>query len=321
MDVILDTFSEIPHWPQLPKRTFHENMYVQYSEHVPGIIIDQVEERIQVDLGNGWLEQAEEFYAKFLQEDPTPFSPSPKYAAGLYEMLTHNTFKEAWAVKGQVTGPISFGLQVTDTDLRPSLYDDMMRDTIVKNVLRHAQWQEAHLSELNSRVMIFIDEPFLSMYGSAYAAISREDVIAALEETFSGLNCWTGTHCCANTDWSLLLATSVDILAFDAYEYAENLALYPNELRAFLDRGGMLAWGLIPIKEETKELALDQARDILNQALRPFEHKGFDRQELLSKAFFTPACGTGPISIPAAEQAMRLTRQLSDIVREECGLN
>jgi hypothetical protein len=318
VDFVLETFPDIPYWPQLPRRTFRENMYVQYSEHMPGILVDDAEERIRVDLGDHWLEQAEGFYAMFLEEDPAPFAPSPEHAAGLYELLRRDALGNAWAVKGQVTGPISFGLQVTDTNLRPSLYDDMMRDTIVKNVLRHAQWQEAQLKKLNPRVLVFIDEPFLSMFGSAYAAISREDVTSALEEVFTGLGCWTGTHCCANTDWSLLLATSVDIVSFDAYEYAENLALYPDDLRRFLDRGGMLAWGLIPNTGEAAEtITLNGAREVLEQALQLFERKGFDRQELLAKALFTPACGTGTLAVPVAERVMRLTRQLSDAVREE----
>ena len=321
VDFVLDTFADVPYWPQLPRRTFRENMYVQYSEHMPGVLIDDAAERIQVDLGEDWLEKAEGFYAHFLEEDPAPFAPSPEYAAGLHEMLGRGTLENAWAVKGQVTGPISFGLQVTDTGLRPSLYDDMMRDVIIKNVLRHAQWQEAALKRLNSRTLIFVDEPFLSMFGSAFAAISREDVVSALEEVFGELDCWTGTHCCANTDWSLLLATSVDIIALDAYGYAENLALYPDELRRFLDRGGMLAWGLIPnTGEEAETITLDGAREVLERALQLFERKGFDRQELLAKAFFTPACGTGTLTVPVAERVMRLTCQLSDAVREEYNL-
>jgi methionine synthase II (cobalamin-independent) len=321
VDFVLATFPDVPYWPQLPRRTFRENMYVQYSEHVPGILVDDVEERIRVDLGDGWLEQAEGFYAHFLEEDPSPFALSAEYGAGLHELLNRGPLGSAWAVKGQVTGPISFGLQVTDTNLRPSLYDDMMRDVIIKNALRHAQWQEAALKKLHPRTIIFIDEPFLSMFGSAYAAISREDVITALEEVYTGLECWTGTHCCANTDWSLLLGTSVDIISFDAYEYAENLALYPDELWAFLDRGGMLAWGVIPNTGEAAEtITLDEARAVFERALRLFERKGFDRQELLAKAFLTPACGTGTLSVPVAERVMRLTCELSDRVREEYNL-
>ena len=49
-----------------------------------------------------------------------------------------------WA-KGQVTGPISFGLIVTDQNLRASLYDEMLCDAIVKNMGMNARWQVRQL--------------------------------------------------------------------------------------------------------------------------------------------------------------------------------
>ena len=134
VDFVLETFPHVPFWPQLPRRAFRENMYAQYTEHLPGACIE--DERIFIQLGDGWLEKAETFYAAFLEEDPARFALSPEYGAGLYETLRRGPLEEAWAIKGQVTGPISFGLQVTDQHLRPSLYDDMMHDVIVKNVLR-----------------------------------------------------------------------------------------------------------------------------------------------------------------------------------------
>ena len=32
---------DIPFWPQLPHLSFYEDMYAQFSEHFPGIIIDE----------------------------------------------------------------------------------------------------------------------------------------------------------------------------------------------------------------------------------------------------------------------------------------
>jgi len=37
---------DIPGWPQLPKRSFLENMNVQYSEGFPGLVVDTEEKRI-----------------------------------------------------------------------------------------------------------------------------------------------------------------------------------------------------------------------------------------------------------------------------------
>ena len=321
VDFVCRTFDQVPFWPQLPRRAFRESIYAQYSEHMPRIRLDDTAERIWIERGPGWLDEAEQFYAAFLEKDPSLFALGPEYAAGLHEMLRRGPL-DAWAVKGQVIGPISFGLQVTDQDRRPTLYDEMIHDVTIKNSLRQAQWQEAQLRALCPHTIIFIDEPFLSMVGSAYVSLPHQAVIDALEEVFAGLQGWTGVHCCSNTDWSILLQTSVDILSFDAYEYAENLALYPDALRAYLARGGMLAWGVVPNAGHVAEtITLDGVRQVLERALLLLERKGFDRREILPYSFITPACGTGTLPVAVAERVMDLTRQLSESVRQEYGLD
>ena len=91
----------------------------------------------------------------------------------------------------------------------------------------------------------------MASFGSAFFALSREKVISLLEEVFGGISGLKGVHCCGNTDWSVLLDTSADILSFDAYNYAQSLSLYPAEVKKFLDRKGTIAWGIVPNQEES----------------------------------------------------------------------
>jgi hypothetical protein len=41
---------DIPFWPQLPKVSFHEDMYVQASQNFPGITVDPRNERLSFSL-------------------------------------------------------------------------------------------------------------------------------------------------------------------------------------------------------------------------------------------------------------------------------
>src|SRR5689334_20290192 len=117
---------DIPAWPQLPRRSFHESMYVQYSPALPGIVLDEGKEKIFFNKENDLSLAMEEFYTHYLAEDVDYFGLRPDYAAGFYTMLdTLPKFPGEWA-KGHVTGPISFGLTVTDQNLRASLYDDVL---------------------------------------------------------------------------------------------------------------------------------------------------------------------------------------------------
>ncbi len=46
-----------------------------------------------------------------------------------------------------------------------------------------------------------------------------------------------GVHCCGNTDWTILIDAGVDMINFDAFEYGETIALYPDAVKGFLLQG------------------------------------------------------------------------------------
>ena len=86
-----------------------------------------------------------------------------------------------------------------------------------------AAWQEKELKKISKKTIIFLDEPYMAAYGSSVAAgaFSRPEKIAEMiDEVFEGISGLKGIHCCGNTDWSVLLKTKLDILNFDAYNYA-----------------------------------------------------------------------------------------------------
>lgn len=325
--VMFDNFPTLPYWTQLPKRDFRENMYAQYSENLPGIVLDSANETLSVITSDETLAQVEAFYARYLEDNLDLFAMSREYAAGLYALRDAqrgDALKNARWLKGQVTGPISFGLKVVDQNLKPMLYDETLRDVLVKHLARKAQWQERFLQSVGARssrpgeetsplpTIIFVDEPSLALIGASVVALNRDQVIRDLEEVFSAITGLKGTHCCGNTDWSMLLETSVDIISFDALNYAENLALFAADVKKFLDRGGVLAWGIVPtIEEEIANATVASLVARLNAAMGLLVKKGIDRDLLYERALITPACGLGTVSVAAAERAFHLTREVS----------
>ena len=325
--LILSTFPTIPFWPQLSRRDFRENMYVQFSEDLVGVQIDLPHEWIGAVIDDDTLAGAEAFYARYLENDPTLFAVSRDYAEGLYALREPSAaLRDAKWIKGHVTGPISFGLKVVDQNLRPMLYDETLRDVLVKHLARKAQWQEEFLSSIGAQrgvplpTILFVDEPSLALIGASVVALNRDEVVRDLEEVFSAIQGIKGTHCCGNTDWSLLLETSVDVISFDAYNYAENLALFADNVKHFFDRGGVLAWGIVPtVEEQIARETVDSLVARLDAAVGLFIKKGIDRNLLYERALITPACGLGTIAPSAAERAFALTRGISERVREREG--
>jgi methionine synthase II (cobalamin-independent) len=304
---------DIPTWPQLPRRTFLENMYVQFSERFPGVVVKN--ERIYIDRERDLDPELEQLYIAYLMNDLEYAAISSEYAAGLYCFLEMDGDHPP-IVKGQVTGPVSWGLMVADQNRKPILYDDILAEAAAKHLRLKATWMEQELRKLSPQTIIFVDEPYMSSFGSAFVSLSRDEVVTAMEEVFAGIEGLTGVHCCGNTDWSLLLSTTVDILNLDAYQYADALALYPDEVSEFLGRGGMIAWGIVPASEQVHEETVDSLSERFHQVLALFADKGLHLDDLLSSALIMPSCGCGSLPVETAERVLELTGELAIALQE-----
>ena len=333
--VMFEYTPEIPAWVQFPKRVWQENMMAQFTEGMPGLVQDT--DHVYFDTAApDFVDQLTDFYTRYLafteaqdSEALESFGLSSQYAAGFAEFLTQFPEQKTSpvAVKGQVTGPFTLGTNLLDQNRRCAYYDDQLRDVIIKTVMLKAVWQITKLRPLltspDQYVMIFLDEPALLGFGSqTFLTVSREDIINDLNEvttTLHSLGALVGVHCEANTDWSLLMETELDILDFDAYDHTQAITLYPTELRSFLNRGGSLGWGIIPTLDreaaatETVPSLLARLDDGLDLLIR----KGFDRDLLLRRTLLTPSCGAGGVlTEPLDERVLNLLRQLSLLLRE-----
>ena len=314
--LMLKYTSDIPFWPQLSRRSYLENMYVQDSEGFPGLVIDEQGERTWVDKSASLDRHLEQLYSRYLENKFEDYAISARVAAGLYELLSRKI--KPLAVKGQITGPVTLGLGLQDKDQRAILYDDVLSDALARHLRLKASWQEMKLRTISPNTIIFLDEPYMVSFGSAYFAASREKVINLIDEVFAGITGLKGIHCCGNTDWSVILATKLDILSFDAYNYAESLTLYPADIKSFLSRGGIIAWGIVP---NTKEHILKETeaslQDRLYEAIAPFTRNGISFRQILEQSLLTPSCGLDGISPEAATQVLKLQAKLSQQVRKK----
>ena len=309
---ITQYLKDITAWPQLPKRSYLENMYVQFSQGFPGVVVEESEKRIYVNRSQDLNQPLEQLYAAYLANDFTKYLIGKEYAAGLYQFLTLDNLSPV-AVKGHVTGPVTWGLTVTDDSGKGILYDEHLGDAVPKLLRLKTVWQEKELRQLSKNTIIFIDEPYMSAFGSVGMMLSRERVVSLLEEVFAGISGLKGVHCCGNTDWSILLGTSVDIISFDTYNYARSLSLYPAEVKKFLDQGGTVAWGIVP--NEADSVALESVaslKDRLEEAMAPFTRRGIRFKQLITQGLLTPSCGLGSIATEeAADRVLGLLTGLS----------
>lgn len=308
---------EIPAWPQMTKRSFLENMYVQYSQGFPGVVVQA--DKIYVDRTKDLDTPLEKLYSAYLQNNIDRFPITQEYAPGFHQFLTYQG-AIVRAVKGQVTGPVSWGMTVTDNNGRAIAYDETLADAAARLLKLKAAWMEKELERISRNTIIFVDEPYLHSIGSAFFALSNEKVVSLINEVFSGIHGIKGIHCCGKSDWSVILRTDLEILNFDAYNYAESLTLYPAEVKSFIDKGGVIAWGIVPNEESSlnKETA-SSLQDRLEEAIAPFTRQGLDIpfRQLIAQSLLTPSCGLAGLAPEGADTAMELLVSLSERIRKK----
>ncbi|OFW08795.1 MAG: hypothetical protein A3H96_08055 [Acidobacteria bacterium RIFCSPLOWO2_02_FULL_67_36] len=322
VDDLLRRFHQLPAWPQLPARDWRESMYVQYSEGLPGAVIDGEGQRIYFQSGPAFEPALEEFYQAVVEEQVDRFAVSPDYALGLHLFLEKLRQAEPDAhrwVKGQVTGPFSFAMTVTDESKRSLAYSPELREVATQGMAMKARWMARRLREVARDALVVLDEPYLCSFGSAFVNVSREDVISALDVAIDAVHAegaLAGIHCCGNTDWSLVFSTKVDVVNFDAFACFQGIPLYPDHLRSFLDRGGILSWGIVPASGSGDNLDPATLLQMLDDRIGQLAAKGMDRDRLYRQAILTPSCGIGSQSVDDANRVVDALVGLSALVRE-----
>lgn len=317
--VVLENFHDIPFWPQLPKRDFKENMLVQYSEGLPCLVLKEDEREIFFETNKPILRETELFFSQYIDHNLDYFAISKEYATGFYEIIKQIKKQPNLPlfIKGQVTGPITFGLSVTDEEKIGIIHHELLGEAARKNLRMKAKWQEYIFKrELPGvRNIIFFDEPYLSSYGASSMGLSRNEIIAYLNDCLEAVEGLRGIHCCGNTDWSILLETETNILSFDAYNYAEAFIIYKEQIESFLSRGGVIAWGIVPASEDILNETTDKLIEKLENSLKTLTSKGIDKELMMKKSLITPSCGTGALSEDLALKIFSLTNEVSEKLR------
>ncbi len=328
LDLVFAHTPEIPLWVQLPKFR-EEGMIRQFMYGLPGVA--EKDDTWFIDTKDtAFDEKFVQFFEEYLSlSEPdadfqaSRFAFTPLTGKGFFHFL-ERVDKDPGrfaALKGQVTGPITFCTAVKDERERDIFYNDQLRDAAVKRLAMNARWQAKEFAARGATPIVFLDEPALAGFGtSAYITITRADVQACIDEIVQEIhaeNGLAGVHVCANTEWDLLLDTSIDIISFDAFSYFDKFILYPKAIKEFLGRGGILAWGIVPTGDA--DLIAQQTSDGLTEKLagqiRQVASLGIPKETVMAQSFVTPSCGTGSLDPASATRVLELTKAVSEKIR------
>lgn len=322
-NVIFKYFKDIPLWPQLPKISFKEQMYVQYSKGLPGLVINLINNTYYVQYDDAIYEKIAEFFEKSFEGKPEDYALYEDTAAGFAEFMKRkNEIKKLnpKAVKGHITGPLSLALGLLDQNKKPVIYHEEYFDAIAQLIIKKSEYQIKKLKEINDNVIYFLDEPYLSSLGSGMLNLDKEKIKENLKDVtvkIKEFGVTLGIHCCGNTDWSFIMNLGADIISFDAYNYGEDLLQFSEELKIFMEKGGILAWGIVPSTKEFENTTFDGLIKKLYDLFGILVGRGFNIKDVLKKSFVSPSCGMGSLDEVITEGIAKMTLDISRQIKKE----
>jgi hypothetical protein len=317
------TLPRTPFWPQLPKHSPLESMNIQVSPGLPFLKVDEKKGEVHFDTSVDAGGELEKVYQAYLSGKIEEYGFLPRYAEGFEGMMQYLRKKEKSPLhffKGQVVGPITFGLAIQDGQKKNVIHNEVVFDGLLKGLILRGRWIIQQMKTVCPKVILFLDEPGLSGYGSAFFSVDQETITGRLNEViedFQAQGVLVGIHCCGNTDWSMLLKTKADIINFDAWGFFKPFSLYVEAIHDFLSRDGILAWGIVPTSEFTGKETAGGLQVRLEEEFRELSRRGIPEKIIRERCLLTSSCGMGLMSPEDAERAMNLLSQLSGQLRKK----
>ncbi|OGP92649.1 MAG: hypothetical protein A2156_04655 [Deltaproteobacteria bacterium RBG_16_48_10] len=309
----------IPFWPQLPKVSYFEDMYVQALDHFPGVRIDFLERKILFDLGR-FYEELPAYFEK--AEDPETFRLTKTFSL-VYHRFLERDLSGYTAIRGQMISPISLGLKVVDQDQKPIIYHDEVREVLFDFIQKKVNLQNQELKTKNPRAFVWLDDPGLGLIFTALSGYNEVQGREDLDRLLEGLEGPKGIHLCARPDWDFLLHSKIDILSFDSFSCGAMITQY-SSLKDFFNREGVISWGIVPTYTELlEEATVESLTEQLETFWEDLVRKGVKKEKVIRQSLLAPAtCNLlSPDKEKTVERAFDVLKELSAKVREKYGLN
>lgn len=312
---------DIAFWPQLPRYSFFEDMYVQVSENFPGILLDEEKRTIQLNTA-AFYQQLSDYAIR--SEDENTFKLSDRYAAALNTFLQQDLSRYK-IVRGQSIGPVSYGLKIVDENRKPIIYNDDLRLFLFDFIARKVNRQYRQLLEVHPLPFVWVDEPGLEILFGSFTGYSSDRAHQDFQAYLDMLEGPRSVHLCGNPDWSFLLSgLDLDILSVDIFGNGHIFTRYVEEIKAFLKRGAIISWGIVPtLTEELDAVGVHYLTDRLEEYWRYLDARGVGLDLILDRAWLAPArcCLINVDGAKTVEKAFQCVKQISARLREKYNLS
>lgn len=294
--LVLRVTPELPAAPQLPNRSRHEQMIVQWLRALPEVQVDADGSFALVDTGERALNTG---------FDLTSHS-------GLLAFVATAATTGVDSVKLQCTGPLTLTFALVAAGMRV----DRASQRAVELARAWGRALEALAgAQLPAAVPFLVfDEPGLVACERGHAPVSDAAATAMLADVVQATRAPVGVHACGVADVGVACAAAPDAVLVDLARLDPQRS--SPSIAAHLEHGGWVGWGAIPTDQPVGE-TVDAHWRALDRMWGALGGRGCDPVALRRRALVHPACGLAGHGESQAERALALAVELGERVRAE----
>jgi len=307
LEFVYEFCPDIPYWPQLPQRGQGEQMLFQHLPNGFREIVKEVDNNGNIIIdkkGQSVLVEALKEVPYYLEEN----------ASGFFAFL--DDFKKrgekAKIVKGQILGPIS-ALSSIYIDDRVLYTNKEVARVLSDHLLKMGIWQLKKLKQISKKVIIFIDEPCLSILSQEgnQSKGYLEELLDLFVKALKKEGALVGIHSCMVPPNDVLFRDGADMVSYDASNFhSGNKCFFPSETAIqFIKEGGILAVGVIPSNGKLEGFSVSESAALFMESAVEL---GFNVSKLISRIIVTPSCGLGLREKSQAKQAFSLCQSFRE---------
>lgn len=318
LDLLLKYTPDFLTWPALPQREFQERVYVRSALGFPGLKLNPAAQQMLVERPPDMDMLLSRLALAYLEDRVEYASLALDHVAGLADLLNRPVTRlAASTVIGWLFGPVSLSLQLMDEQQRPLAYDLTLIDALVQHLSLRAEWQADRVADMAADVGTCLEEPFLDVFASPFCPLDWDQGIEMIERVFAGVSGCRALASTAQLNWDMLFDSSVELLIFDANAYGDTLADAAESLAAFLDRGGVLGWGIVPVEESALEReSVDRIVTRFERTIKRLVRAGLAREQLLEAALISTGGSLERLSPAMADRALGLCAAAAATLRQ-----
>jgi len=306
-------FSQIPFVALLPNLSPEDTITKRLFENIPGIVYENEELVINPGVSNYKenMTKLEKAFNSPNMHNLAAYGFKADFLEKYFQMIKKFQSKNAIF---NIPGPLSVSQMLDNYAEQHVIVDKSYRRLSVRAVCVKALWIIEKIKQVCSETVpiIILEEPMLGQLNSIKKTNPEKDndfiadLLREVTRKLKKAGAIVGVQCFEKCDWSIPIKAGVDLISCDAYNNPNNLAIIPEILTDFLEKGGIINWGIVPVTSDqiVQGLKIDYLEKRLSATIDGVILSGVP-EELLYKASIVSLNGsTDKLSIFFAEKAL-----------------